>query len=60
LMVAVDSKGLLLGASWFEAKEMWSCGWKSFVATLSTKGSESNSLMAGTISRPPVTARVPC
>jgi hypothetical protein len=59
-MVTVDSKGLLLGASWFEANEMWSWGWKSFVATLSAKGSESNSLMAGTMSRPPVTARAPC
>jgi len=58
-MVKVDSKGLLFGGEWFEAKETWSWGWKSFVATLRAKGYVRNSLMVGTMSRPPVTASAP-
>ena len=58
-MVKVDSKGLLFGAEWFEAKEMWSCGWKSLVATFTANGYVRNSLMVGTMSRAPVTARAP-
>jgi hypothetical protein len=58
-MVAVDSNGVLFGAAWFEAKEMWSCGCQSLVATLSAKRKVRNSLIVGTMSRPPVTARAP-
>jgi hypothetical protein len=58
-MVAVDSKGLLFGAEWFEAKEIWSWGWKSLVATLIANGSARRSLIMGTMSRPPSTARAP-
>lgn len=37
-IVVSDSKGMLDGAVWFEAKEMCDCGCQSLVAILIAKG----------------------
>ncbi len=59
VIVTKDSYGLLSGGSWLEAKEMWSAGWKSFVATFRTNGRESRELIVEPRSLPPATAREP-
>ena len=56
----VDSNGLLSGAGWLGAKEIWFVGWKSFVATLTTNpGRDKSSLIRDAIDRPFWTAREP-
>lgn len=55
-----DSKGMLLGGEWFAAKEMWSGGWLSWVATRVVKpGWARSELITGVIERPFSTARAP-
>jgi len=57
--VIVDTNGTLFGGAWLDAKEMWSGGWKSLVAILTTNGSDSSWLRIGTIARPSFTASDP-
>lgn len=59
LIVIEEMKGLLCGGGWFEAKEIWSGGCQSFVATLRGKGSVRRVLIIGAMSLPPCTAREP-
>jgi hypothetical protein len=58
-MVVLDTYAMLSGPAWLEAKDMWSRGCQSLVATLIAKGSERSSFTVGTISRPFGTARDP-
>lgn len=54
-----DSKGLLCGGGWLEAKEMWSAGCMSLVATRRAHGRVRRSLITGAMERPSVTAKLP-
>lgn len=57
-MVAKDVKGCVPG--WLEENEMWSRGWKSFVAMRIAKpGRDRRLLTVGAMSRPEGTAREP-
>lgn len=55
-----DTKGLLFGGGWFDAKEMWSAGCQSWVPMRIAKaGRLRRSLIIGAIARPPSTASEP-